>query len=63
MDQNISHYTLQCDFDLSATSKKVIQKFTLNPENTIRDFHIKTLRSVQEAKVSAGGISLSQLDS
>ncbi|MEI6672909.1 MAG: hypothetical protein WCL02_06375 [bacterium] len=53
MDQNISNYTLQCDFDLEQSSKKVIQYFKLTPESTLRDFRIKTLRPMTEAKVSA----------
>ncbi|MEI7564006.1 MAG: hypothetical protein WCJ39_10695 [bacterium] len=29
IDQDISKYSLQCDFDLASTSKKVIQFFKL----------------------------------
>jgi hypothetical protein len=43
---------LQCDFDLSGTSKKVIQVFKLVVGDTIRDIRIKALRPMTEAKVS-----------
>jgi hypothetical protein len=53
MDQDISLYTLQCDFDLADTSKKVVQYFKLTSGNTLRDIRIKALRPTTEAKVSA----------
>ena len=59
---DISKYALQIDFDVSGTSKKVIQTFKLNPGDTIRDFRIKALKSIQEAKVSVWGILLQNLD-
>lgn len=59
---DISKYALQIDFDLSWTSKKVVQKLKLVEGDTIRDFRIKMLRSLQEAKVSVWGILLSDLD-
>ncbi len=59
---DISKYSLQIDFDLSWTSKKVIQKFKLVEGDTIRDFRIKELKSIQEAKVSVWGIILKDLD-
>ncbi len=62
IDQNVSKYSLQCNFDLAGTSKKVIQKFKLSPGDTIRDFRIKALRSIQEAKVSVWWILLKDLD-
>jgi hypothetical protein len=52
MDQDVLKYSLQCDFDLAGTSKKVIQKFKLVEGDTLRDFRIKALRSIEEAKVS-----------
>ena len=70
IDQDVSKYSLQCDFNLSGTSKKVIQKFKLVPKSgpeqapwdTLRDFRIKALRSIEEAKVSVWGILLKELD-
>jgi len=62
MDQDISTYMLQCDFDLTATSKKVIQVLKLFSWDTVRDIRIKTLRPITEAKVSVGGILLRELD-
>lgn len=62
MNQDISTYTLQCDFDLEQSSKKVIQYFKLTPESTLRDFRIKALRPMTEAKVSAWWILLKELD-
>ena len=59
---DISNYTFQIDFDLSWTSKKVIQKFKLVEGDTVRDFRITSLKSIQEAKVSVWGILLSDLD-
>ena len=53
MDQDISLYTLQCDFDLAASSKKVVQYFKLTIGNTLRDIRVKSLRPITEAKVSA----------
>ena len=47
-----SKYSLQIDFDLSGTSKKVISFFKLKIGDMVRDFRIKALRSIQEAKVS-----------
>jgi len=62
IDQDVSKYSLQCNFDLSGTSKKVIQKFKLVPWDTVRDFRIKALRSIEEAKVSVWWILLKDLD-
>jgi predicted flavoprotein YhiN len=62
MDQDISKYSFQLDFDLSGTSKKVIQAFTLIPWDTVRDFRVKALRPIEEAKVSVGGVLLWELD-
>lgn len=62
IDQDVSKYMIQCDFDLAASSKKVIQAFKLVPWNTIRDIRIKTLRPITEAKVSVWGILLRDLD-
>ena len=62
VDDDISKYSLQCDFDLSWTSKKVIQKFKLMEGDTIRDFRIKALRPIEEAKVSVWWILLKELD-
>ena len=59
---DVSKYSLQIDFDLSWTSKKVIQQLKLVEGDTIRDFHIKSLKSLQEAKVSVWGILLKDLD-
>ena len=59
---DISKASLQINFDLSWTSKKVIQKFNLVDQDTIRDFRIKSLKSLQEAKVSVWGISLQDID-
>ncbi len=55
-------YSLQLDFDLSWTSKKVLQYFKLVEGDTLRDFTIKTLRPINEAKVSVWGILLKDLD-
>ncbi len=62
MDQDISLYTLQCDFDLADTSKKVVQYFKLTSDDTLRDIRIKGLRPTTEAKVSAWWILLKDLD-
>ncbi|MFA6256096.1 MAG: aminoacetone oxidase family FAD-binding enzyme [Candidatus Absconditabacterales bacterium] len=62
MDQDISKYMLQCDFNLNATSKKIIQYFKLVMGDTVRDIRIKALRPITEAKVSVGGILLKDLD-
>ena len=62
IDQDISKYFLQCDFDLTVTSKKVIEKFILVDEDTVRDISITALRSIQEAKVSVWWILLKELD-
>lgn len=59
---DISTYSLQIDFDLTGTSKKVIQYFKLVEGDTVRDFRIKALRSLQEAKVSVWGILLRDID-
>lgn len=59
---DISKYSLQVDFDLLWTSKKVIQQLKLVEGDTVRDFRIKALKSLQEAKVSVWGILLSDLD-
>jgi len=59
---DVSQCSLQIDFDLSWTSRKVIQYFKLSETDTIRDFRITALRSIQEAKVSVWGILLSDLD-
>lgn len=53
---------LQIDFDLSGTSKKVIEKFSLAEGNTLRDIRCTSLRSLQEAKVSVWWILLKELD-
>ncbi len=62
MDQDISMYTLQCDFDLASSSKKVVQYFKLAVGNTLRDIRIKALRPITEAKVSVWWILLKELD-
>ncbi|MCX6823884.1 MAG: aminoacetone oxidase family FAD-binding enzyme [candidate division SR1 bacterium] len=62
IDQDISEYSLQCDFDLASTSKKVIQFFKLVSGDTLRDISIKALRPMTEAKISVGGILLKELD-
>jgi hypothetical protein len=62
IDGDASKYSVQCDFDLSWTSKKVIQQFKLVEGDTIRDFSIKSLRSIEEAKVSVWWILLKELD-
>ena len=49
---DVSKFSLQVDFDLAGTSKKVMQYFKLVEGDTIRDFTIKSLKSIQEAKVS-----------
>lgn len=59
---DISKSSLQINFDLSWTSKKVIQKFNLVDQDTIRDFRIKSLKSLQEAKVSVWWICLQDID-
>lgn len=59
---DVSKYSLQIDFDLAWTSKKVIQKFKLADNDTLRDFRIKGLKSIQEAKVSVWWILLKDLD-
>lgn len=59
---DVSKYSLQLDFDLSWTSKKVMQYFKLVEGDTIRDFRIKALKSIQEAKVSVWWILLKDLD-
>jgi hypothetical protein len=58
MDQDISQYSFQLDFDLTGTSKKVIQKFALKAGDTLRDFRVKARRPLSEAKVSVGGVLL-----
>lgn len=62
MDQAISKYSLQIDFDFSGTSKKVVQFFKLVIGDTIRDIRIVSLKSINEAKVSVWWILLSDLD-
>jgi predicted flavoprotein YhiN len=62
MNQDISTYSLQCDFDLASTSKKVIQAFKLVSWDTVRDIRIKALRPMTEAKVSVWWILLKELD-
>lgn len=62
IDQDATKYVIQCDFDLFWTSRKVIQKLKLAAGDTVRDFNIKALRSIQEAKVSVGWILLKNLD-
>lgn len=59
---DISKYFFQLDFDLAGTSKKVIQYFKLVEGDTVRNFTIKSLKSIEEAKVSVWGILLSDLD-
>lgn len=59
---DISAYLLQIDFDLKATSKKVIQFFKLVMGDTMRDISLVALRSIQEAKVSVWWILLRDLD-
>lgn len=59
---DISKCSLQLDFDLSWTSKKVMQYFKFVEGDTIRDFRIKALKSIQEAKVSVWWILLKDLD-
>ena len=57
------HHTLiTCSFDLAATSRRVIQTLHLHPGDTERTFHVKALRSLQEAKVTVWGILLENLD-
>jgi len=53
MQQDTKNYTIQCDFDLACTSKKVLQFLKLNVGDTIRDFRVTSLRPITEAKVSA----------
>ena len=62
VDQDLSLYTLQCDFDLTSSSKKVVQYFKLTVGNTLRDIRIKALRPITEAKVSVWWILLKELD-
>ncbi len=62
LDQDISQYALQCDFDLAHTSKKVVQYFKLTAWDTLRDIRIKALRPLTEAKVTVGWILLNELD-
>lgn len=62
IDGDVSKYFLQIDFDLTSTSKKVIQSFKLAPGDTVRDFRISSLRPITEAKVSVWGILLKDLD-
>lgn len=62
VDGDVSQYILQCDFDLSSTSKKVVQFFKLMYWDTIRDISITQLRPITEAKVSVWGILLKELD-
>lgn len=62
MNQDISKYSLQCDFDLRGTSKKVLEKFALIDGDTVHDVSITALRSIQEAKVSVWWILLKELD-
>jgi len=59
---DVSQCSLQLDFDLLWTSKKVVQYLKLSETDTIRDFRTTALRSIQEAKVSVWGILLSDLD-
>lgn len=59
---DVSKFSLQIDFDLAGTSKKVIQYFKLVEGDTLRDFRIRSLKSINEAKVSVWGILLSDLD-
>ncbi len=62
IDQDISTYSLQCDFDFMSTSKKVLQFFKLGLWNTVRDIRIKNVRPITEAKVSVWWILLDDLD-
>lgn len=62
IDQDVSKYMIQCDFDFAASSKKIIQTFKLFPWDTVRDIRISSLRPISEAKVSAWGILLRDLD-
>ena len=62
IDQDISKYSLQCDFDIANTSKKVIRFFKLVSWDTVRDVRIKSLRPMTEAKVSVWWILLKELD-
>jgi len=62
IDQDISKYSFQLEFDLAATSKKVVQAFKLVAWDTQRDFRLKAVRPISEAKVSVGGILLRELD-
>lgn len=59
---DVSQYTLQCDFDVASTSKKVMQYFELTADDTVRDMLLRALRSIQEAKVSVGWVLLQELD-
>ncbi len=59
---DVSQCSLQLDFDLSWTSKKVVQYLKLSETDIIRDFRTTALRSIQEAKVSVWWILLSDLD-
>jgi len=59
---DVTKYSLQIDFDLAGTSKKVIQFFKLREWDMIRDLRITSLKSIQEAKVSVWWILLKDLD-
>lgn len=61
MDQDVSLYVLQCDFDLAHSSKKIVQHFKLTVGDTLRDIRIRALRPITEAKVSAWWILLKGL--
>lgn len=54
--------TFQLDFDLAWTSKKVVEYFKLLEGDTLRDFALSSLKSIQEAKVSVWWICLQDLD-
>lgn len=62
IDQHISNYTLQCDFDFATATKKVLQAFSLTVWDTVRDIPISALRPMTEAKVTVWGILLNNLD-
>ncbi len=62
MCQDNKNYTIQCDFDLAGTSKKVLQFLKLKVGDTVRDFRVASLRPITEAKVSVWGILLKSLD-
>ena len=59
---DISKYSLQIDFDMSWSSKKVIQFFKLMIGDIVRDISLTALKSIQEAKVSVWWILLQELD-